>query len=168
MIYYVKVKNVRHIARLIRLTALGIFLLCSAQVSSSTQDSRESIEAKRVVEDYFKALNESKVEIIVGLYHKDSVFLPKNAPAVRGIDEITKAYQSLFEKIKLNTEHVYHHVSVHGDIAIVESQANGTLTILEAKKVVSANDKELFVLRKINNKWKIDRYMFNDSESHGM
>ena len=157
----------KHLARLIGLTALSIFLLSAPQLSASAGDSRESIEAKKVVEDYFKALNESKLEIIVGLYHKDSVFLPKNAPAVRGIDEITKAYRTLFEKVKLNTEHVYHHVSVHGDVAIVESQAKGTLTILEGNKVLPANDKELFVLRKINNKWKVDRYMFNESENPG-
>lgn len=33
--------------------------------------------------------------------------------------------------------------------------------------MIPADDKELFVLRKINNKWKIDRYMFNDSENSG-
>lgn len=157
----------KHFAQLVGLTVLSIFLLSAPQLSAATENSRGNIEAKKVVEDYFKALNESKLATIVGLYHKDSVFLPKNAPAVRGIDEITKAYRNLFENIKLNTEHVYHHVSVHGDVAIVESQANGTLTILEGKKVLPANDKELFVLRKINNKWKIDRYMFNDSEKPG-
>lgn len=157
----------KHLTRFIGLTVLNIFLLSASYLSAATEDAKVSIEAKKVVEDYFQALNEGKLDIIVGLYHKDSVFLPKNAPAVRGIDEITKAYRTLFEKIKLNTEHVYHHVSVHGDIAIVESQANGTLTLLEGKKVVPANDKELFVLRKINNKWKIDRYMFNDSENSG-
>lgn len=157
----------KHFAQLVGLTVLSIFLLSAPQLSAATEGAKGGIEAKKVVEDYFKALNESKLEIIVGLYHKDSVFLPKNAPAVRGIDEITKAYRSLFEKAKLNTEHVYHHVSVYGDIAIIESQGNGTLTLLENMKVVSSNNKELFVLRRINNKWKIDRYMFNDSENHG-
>lgn len=148
---------------------MSIILLSMHQfgVSASTENLKENLEAQKVVEDYFKALNESQLAIIVGLYHKDSVFLPNNASAVRGIDEITKAYRTLFEKVRLNTDYVYYHVSVHGDIAIVESQANGTLTILESKKAVPANDKELFVLRKINNKWKIDRYMFNDSENHG-
>ncbi len=156
----------KHLARLI-VMALSFFLLSPYPLIASTEESRESIEAKKTVEEYFKALNESKFETIVGLYHKDSVFLPKNAPAVRGIDEIAKAYRALFEKIKLNTEHVYHHVSVYGNIAIVESQGSGTLTLLESKKVFPSNNKEIFVLRKINNKWKIDYYMFNDSEKQG-
>lgn len=33
--------------------------------------------------------------------------------------------------------------------------------------MLPANDKELFALYKINNKWKIDCYMFNDSEKQG-
>ncbi len=123
-------------------------------------------EAKKVVVTYFKALNESNAEKILTLYHQDSVFLLNNAPAVRGIDEIRKTYRNLFGKIKLDTTHVYHHVSVHGDIAIVESKADGTLTLLESNTILPANNNELFVLRKIKGAWKIDRYMFNDSEHH--
>ena len=127
---------------------------------------RKLPKVKKVVEDYFKALNDGQLEVIVGLYHKDSVFLPKNAAsAVRGIDEITKAYRTIFEKAKLNTEHVFRYVAVYGNIAIIESQGSGTLTLLGSKKVVPSNNKELFILRKIDNKWKIDRYMFNDSEN---
>lgn len=154
----------KRIARVVGLAVLNIFLLSTAEVNASNVGSTENSEAKKVVEEYFRALNESKLEKIVALYHQDSVFLPKNAPAVRGIDEITKAYRSLFENAKLNTEHVYHHVSLYGNVAIVESQGSGTLTLLESKKTVPSNNKELFVLRKINGKWKIDRYMFNDSE----
>ena len=157
----------KRIARLLEVAVLGMALLVAAQAGAAAESAEESIQARKVVEEYFAALNAGRLDAVISLYHGESVFLPKNAPAVRGIDEITKAYRNLFENIKLNTEHVYHHVSVHGDVAIVESQANGTLTILEGKKVLPANDKELFVLRKINNKWKIDRYMFNDSEKPG-
>lgn len=51
-------------------------------------------------------------------------------------------------------------------MAIVESKANGTLTLLETNTLLPANDNELFVLRKIEGAWKIDRYMFNGSEHH--
>lgn len=85
----------------------------------------------------------------------------------RGLAEITQAYRALFETARLDTEHIYHHVAVYGDVAIVESQGHGTLTLLASKKAVPSNNKELFVLRKIGGKWKIDRYMFNDSEKPG-
>lgn len=157
----------RSMGLLVGTTMFGLVLGLLPLFSALAEDSRANNEAKKVVELYFKALNEGDIETILRLYHRDSVFLPKNAPAVRGIDDIAKAYRALFAAATLNTTHVYHHVSVHGDVAIVESQANGTLTILDTKTAVPANDKELFVLRKIKNQWKIDRYMFNDSEHHG-
>lgn len=157
----------RLMGQLVGTTMLGLMLGLFPLFSALAEDSRANNEAKKVIESYFKALNEGDVETILRLYHRDSVFLPKNGPAVRGIDDITKAYRALFATATLNTTHVYHHVSVHGDVAIVESQANGTLTILDTKTVVPADDKELFVLRQIKNQWKIDRYMFNDSENPG-
>lgn len=156
----------RYLSKLLMLTILVFSLSLIPCFDATAQNLKDEQEAKKVVKTYFKALNESNAEKILALYHKDSVFLPDNAPAVRGIDEIRKKYRNLFGQIKLNTKHVYHHVSVHGDVAIVESKADGTLTILETKTKLSANDNELFVLRKIDGKWKIDRYMFNDSDHH--
>ena len=156
-----------HRVRLAGFIILGVLLLSVPRGGASAQDSMESSQVKQVVVSYFTALNESDTDTILDLYHEDSVFLPKNAPAARGIAAIAKAYRALFDAAKLNTAHVYHRVSVHGDMALVESQGSGTLTLLESKKAVPSNNKELFVLRKIEGKWKIDYYVFNDSETAG-
>lgn len=153
--------------QVIGLAALSLVLLAPCALHAGVEESSEITKAKHAVETYFAALNNSQLEIVVGLYHKDSVFLPKNAPAARGIDAIRHAYQTLFAKARLNTTHIYHHVAVYGDIAIVESQGHGTLTLLESQKAIPSNNKELFVLRRIDKKWKIDRYMFNDSDKPG-
>jgi len=121
-------------ARSLSFLMLSIFLFVTPQSSVAGGKDKETIAAKKTVEDYFKALNEGQLETIAGLYHKDSVFLPKNAPAVRGIEAIRKAYQAVFEKVKLNTDHVYHHVAVYGKVAIVESHGTGTMTVLEGNK----------------------------------
>jgi len=141
-------------------------MLLLTHFNAFAEVSIEDEKAKQVVVDYFKALNESDVKTIISLYHKHSVFLPNNAPASRGIEEIEKTYRAVFNIIKLDTAHDYHHVSVSGDIAVVESKANGNLTVLETKETLPANDNELFVLKKVNGEWKIDRYMFNSSEHH--
>ncbi len=156
----------RHLLKRLPVTILILFLSLISFSSAFSENSKDEQEAKKVVKTYFKALNESNAEKILVLYHQDSVFLPNNAPAVRGIDEIRNTYRSLFGKIKLDTKHVYHHVSIHGDVAIIESKADGTLTLLETNTLLPANDNELFILRKIEGVWKIDRYMFNGSEHH--
>ena len=157
----------RYFARRTTRTTILFLILSGFLIDASAREPLENSEVKEVVVGYFNALNQSDIDTILGLYHEGSVFLPKNAPAVRGIGEIAKAYRALFERARLNTNHVYNHVSVHGDIAIVESQGSGTLTLLENKKALPSNNKELFVLRKINDMWKIDYYMFNDREGTG-
>jgi uncharacterized protein (TIGR02246 family) len=154
----------KHIAQLLGTTIIAIFMLAAPQMVTASGSFEERLQAKKAVEEYFAALNASRLETIISLYHQESVFLPKNAPAARGLAEIAQAYRALFETAKLDTEHVYQHVAVYGDVAIIESQGHGTLTLLASKRVVPSNNKELFILRKIDGKWKIDRYMFNDSE----
>ena len=148
------------------LSVITALLLSLIQVDAFADVSLEGKKAKQVVVDYFSALNKSDLKTIVSLFHTDSVFLANNAPASRGIFEIEKKFKAVFNKIKLNTTHKYHHVSVSGNIAIVESKANGNLTVLKTRETLPANDNELFVLKKINGNWKIDRYMFNSSEHH--
>jgi uncharacterized protein (TIGR02246 family) len=142
---------------------LSILLLSASQTSALAEGPRASSAVKRTAGAFFRALNESNIDTILELYHPDGVYLPKNAPAMRGVGEIKKAYQALFGRVKFNVDHVYQDVSVHGNIAIVESRANGTVTIRETKQTAPVDVKELFVFRKVDNKWKIDRYMFNDN-----
>ena len=161
-----KNKEKVHPMKISKISVMAALLLSLVQVNAFAEISVEGEKAKQVVVDYFSALNKSDVKKIVSLYHKNSVFLPNNAPASRGIEEIEKTYQAVLNTIKLNTTHIYHHVSVSGGIAVVESKANGNLTVLETKEISPANDNELFVLKKVNGNWKIDRYMFNSSEHH--
>jgi len=148
----------------VKLIFVTVLLLSSPKASWASNDPTGEAAAKNVVVSYFKALNKGDLGKIKKLYHRDSVFLPEGGPAARGIEEIGDAYRAVFRKIKLNTRHDYKHVSVHGDIAIVESKASGDITILETKKVIPSTSKELFVLRLINKAWRIDRYIFNRSE----
>jgi len=148
------------------ISAMATLLFLLVQVNAYAEVTTESEKAKQVVVDYFSALNKSNVMKIVSLYHKNSVFLPNNAPASRGIEEVEKTYRAVLNTIKLNTTHEYHYVSVSSDMAVVESKANGNLTVLKTKEILPANDNELFVLKKIDGQWKIDRYMFNSSERH--
>lgn len=150
----------------ITILAMAIILLSAAQVNVFAGASAEAEKAKQIVAAYFSALNNGNVKKITSLYHSGSVFLPNNAPASRGIEEIEKTYRAILNTIKLDTTHVYHHIYVSSDMAIVETTSAGNLTELKTGRILSANDNELFVLKKVNGEWKIDRYMFNSSEAH--
>ena len=133
-------------------TIMGILLISLVQIDAFAEALTDGEKAKQVVVDYFAALNKGDVNQIVSLYGKKSVFLPNNAPASRGIQEIKKTYREVLNIIKLNTTHEYLHVSVSGNMAVVESKAKGDLTVLKTKEKLPANDNELFILKKVDGK----------------
>lgn len=59
---------------------LGCCMLIMSQAGGASDSFSGDIQARRVVEQYFSALNAGRLATIVSLYHSDSVFLPKNAP----------------------------------------------------------------------------------------
>lgn len=124
----------------------------------------EQEEVKAVVQAYFDALNAGDVERIVALYSNDAVFLPKDAPAARGIAAIERTYRQVLGNIDLDTRHEYFEIAVDGPVAVVESRSNGTLTVKETGKTKPTSNNELFVLRRDDaGSWRISRYMFNGS-----
>lgn len=145
-------------------SVIGILLLSLIQINVFADVFTEREKANQVVVDYFAALNKGNLNKIISLYGGNSVFLQNDAPASRGIKEIKKTYQDILNTIKLNITHKSLYVSVSGNMAVVESQSNGNVTVLKSNVKLHSSFNEIFVLKKIDGKWKINRYMFNSSK----
>jgi len=52
-------------------------------------------------------------------------------------------------------------IVVNGDYAFARTTSQGTTLIHTSGETVAEENRELFVLQKINGQWKISRYMFN-------
>lgn len=144
--------------------ALAGILGLAVTLSAPAGPTSEQEEVKAVVQSYFDALNAGDIERIIGLYSDDAVFLPKDAPAARGIAAIERTYRQVLGNIDLDTRHEYFEIAVDGPIAVVESRSNGTLTLEETGKTKPTSNNELFVLRRNDaGNWRISRYMFNGS-----
>lgn len=63
----------KRIASGIVLGLLGCFLLIASRAGAASDSTTEKIEARRVVEQYFSALNAGGLETVMNLYHADSV-----------------------------------------------------------------------------------------------
>ena len=125
--------------------------------------AKRSDEVRDILGRFFHALRDGDEAAILAFYHRGSAYLPKNHPAARGLHDIARAYHELFGRVRLNVEHVIHNVDVMGDLAIVDADATGTATVLAVNATVPVDVKQLFVMRKVEGRWKIDRYMFNDN-----
>ena len=130
-------------------------------LKTEIMNEKEQSKIKKVPFSYRDALNESNVEKVVPLYTENGVFMPSGAPTAIGQDQIKGAYEFVFAMIQLSIEFYIDEIEVVGDYAFARTTSKGTTLILASGETVPEENRELFVLKKENGSWKIDRYMFN-------
>lgn len=125
----------------------------------------ETVSEKTAIEqmlaNYRDALNASDVDKVLTLYTRDGVFMPTGAPTASGPEQLKAAYTYVFGNIQLTIDFLIDEIMVNGDQAIVRSRSKGTTLVHATGETVPEENRELFVLKKENSNWKIDRYMFN-------
>ena len=135
------------------------------QTNNSTQDKMEQMTEKSAIEkllfSYRDALNTSDVNKVLQLYTGDGVFMPSNAPSAIGHTQVKASYEFVFSQIQLNIEFYIDEIVVNGEYAFARTTSKGTTLIKANGQTVPEENRELFVLQKTNEQWKISRYMFN-------
>jgi len=130
-------------------------------LKTEIMNEKEQSEIKKVLFSYRDALNESNAEKVLSLYTENGVFMPSSAPTAIGQEQLKGTYEFVFSNIQLNIEFYIDEIEVVGDYAFVRTTSKGTTLIHASGETVPEENRELFVLRKENGSWKIDRYMFN-------
>lgn len=123
------------------------------------KQNKQQIEA--LLQEYKKSLNTSDAALATSLYSRDGVFMPTEAPSATGTEQIKGAYEFVFSQIQLNIEFYIDEIVIEGDMAFATTTSKGTTLIHANGQTVPEENRELFVFEKINDKWKITRYMFN-------
>lgn len=113
---------------------------------------------------YEAALNRSNVSAIMDLYGKTPTFMPQYVPAQVGRTAIEKAYENVFNTIKLNIKFTIHEIEVLGDTAWARTSSAGKTKIIAADVVVGEGNNELFVFKNENGNWKIHQYLFSTNK----
>ncbi len=129
------------------------------------KQDKTAIEA--LLQSYKKSLNTSDAQLATSLYTSDGVFMPSEAPSAIGTDNIQKSYEFIFSQIQLNVEFYIDEIVVEGDMAFAVTSSKGTTLIHASGDTVPEANRELFVFEKLNEEWKIARYMFNKTEPKG-
>ncbi|MBL1277885.1 MAG: SgcJ/EcaC family oxidoreductase [Ectothiorhodospiraceae bacterium] len=143
---------------------LLILIALSFNTVAYAQSMTEEQNIRGVILAYGKAMNASDTNSVVALYAHDGVFMPSKEPTATGLEQIRAAYAHEFKVIDLDVKIVFDEVLRDGDIAYVRSRSEGQLTLLATGKVVPTEAyRAFFVLKKIDRKWKIARFMFNFS-----
>jgi uncharacterized protein (TIGR02246 family) len=127
-------------------------------------EKHEKQKIKALLSEYEKSLNTSDAKLAQSLYTKDGIFMPTEAPSGVGSEGILKSYEHVFSQIQLNIEFFIEEIQVEGDMAFAVTSSKGTTLIHVTGDTIPEANRELFVLEKVNDEWKIARYMFNKTE----
>lgn len=148
---------------------LTSLVACQNQTENNSNNSNQ-IKMEQTVEktaiekllfSYRDALNVSDVNKVLQLYTADGVFMPSNAPSAIGQEQVKASYEFVFKTIQLKIEFSIDEIVINGDYAFARTTSKGTTLIHANGQTVPEENRELFVLQKVNGQWKISRYMFN-------
>ena len=118
-----------------------------------------------VLAKYQDALNQSDTDAVMRLYASDGVFMPQNSPSSIGVDAVRKAYDAVFQAVKLTVKFdVAEVVEMAPDWVFARTNSAGTVKVLATGAGGPEANQELFVFQKIGGTWKIARYCFSTTK----
>ena len=120
-----------------------------------------------LIHRYEQLLNAGSTEAIVDLFATGSVIEWNDTPTFTTRQQKVDGYNALFRIAKISTAFVYDVIDVYGNVAIVRTHHPvGATVIVNGKSVLDYN-REVFVLRKQADGWKIFFYTFNTNPLQG-
>jgi uncharacterized protein (TIGR02246 family) len=129
--------------------------------NTGTMDKLAKQQIEELLAEYKKALNTSDAKLAQSLYIADGIFMPSGAASAIGSENILKSYEFVFSQIQLNVEFEIDEIRIEGDFAFATTASQGTTLIHANGQTIPEENRELFIFEKVNNDWKIARYMFN-------
>jgi len=132
--------------------------------STIAQAGNNNSEIQGVILKYESALNASNADDVLKLYGKNPTFMPQHAPAQVGRDAVKRAYDNVFNTIRLDIKFSIHEVEVLADTAWARTSSAGKTKILADNVVVNEGNNELFIFKKENGDWKIHQYLFSTNQ----
>jgi uncharacterized protein (TIGR02246 family) len=160
-----RTKHAHRLARKLAGSLLTVAVLSGiAHAQPTTMPTIDHTSIEATLRAYAEALNASDAEAAVTAYSSDGVFMPTGAPTAIGTDALLGSYRFIFSQIRLNVEFTVHEVVIDGDLAYAVTSSEGQQTVLATDTTGPEANRELFVLRREGDRWKIARYMFNKSQ----
>jgi ketosteroid isomerase-like protein len=133
---------------------LGSGACASADTEAFTKADGEAIRTRS--QALVTAFNGKQLDAIVELYADSSVFMPPNAPVLRGREPLREFYQDLIGRatnLRLETEDV----AGSGPLAY----ESGTYYLNYQDGAVRDRGKYVFVWRKLGNTWRMEKTIWS-------
>jgi uncharacterized protein (TIGR02246 family) len=113
------------------------------------------------VQAYFDALNRSDAEGITGVFAQDARLMADGVDTVTGRVAIRQLFETQFQALGFGRVLHIDLIREQGNVATARTNTTGTIKLLADGTQVPAVSRELFVLGRSGNGWKITDYIFN-------
>ena len=118
-------------------------------------------EIQNLIETYQRGLNEANVDLVRSVYADDAIFIGQPFPTATGVDDIVALYSDFLSKLVFNVRFDVLDIELSGDLGFVRTRSHGTIVPKGQTPEGSEGNREIFVVKKIDGKWKFYRYIFN-------
>ncbi|KEY60629.1 DUF4440 domain-containing protein [Serratia sp. DD3] len=129
------------------------------------------LQVYNVIHQYQNALNQNDTPAIVKLFAKNGVEEWNNTLTASTPEQIAKINNDLFKKMKNSAEFIYDaiEVSSSGDMAFVRTHVplGQIATVRATGEKVKISSRGVFILRKIDDIWKLVLFTFNNDPVQG-
>jgi ketosteroid isomerase-like protein len=126
-----------------------------------TNQERSAVE--KLIFSYGNVFNTKDIAQTVALYAPDGILMPNNAPLAQGTEQLTASFELLLRTFKIKIHYVIDEIVFSGDYAFARTNSKVETLVKATGEHISLQNKELFVLRKLYDEWKISHYIFNNT-----
>lgn len=112
---------------------------------------------------YFEALTGGDADATAETFAPDGVLLADEVPTLAGREVIRGALKGMLQDMRVVARPTVDSAREEGDWAFVQTSSTGSLRIISADVTRHADHRELFVLRRLGEGWRIAYYMFNEA-----
>ncbi len=117
-------------------------------------------QIQELIQTYQRSLNEADLDLVKAVYSDDAMFIGAGFPTATGIEEIVASYTVGFSKLDLTAKFDIEEVELSDDLGFVRTRSHGTIAP-KGQTPQDTVDRQIFVVKKIDGRWKFYRYMFN-------
>lgn len=125
----------------------------------------EADNVTQLIETYHELFSAGDLEGVLDLWDDEGSVFEPGSPTARGKAQLRSAYERGYAGADYHFECKVADVVIGGDIASVLSHAAGSITVKSTGDRVPARARQVFTTRRVDGRWKLLHYMFQEDPS---
>lgn len=124
--------------------------------------TKEKQAISTLLDNFAQVLNSAQTKAIPDFFDQDSIFIPEGMGKFIGIDTLGKTDEGFLKRANFKISYTIKDITVENNYAFVEAFASTVENRISDLNSVKKSSIDFFVLKNVDDNWKIYRYIFNN------